>query len=166
MTGREEKGGHVKLHGERLGGERLVMRVLIYTTQTPPRNSCAFCFPKTHYLSFRASPLFCQIPIGTIGILCSVVSKAIYIIQFELNSSLCEHTMQLWHALISYIFHLKTAFLHNTYVFLCAENQYPYSKLCKQASFSLLWLSCHNTMIWFIHSHTWCTLILENVCLP
>lgn len=33
-----------------------------------PEIAVLFPFPKTHYLSFRASPFFCQIPIGTIGI--------------------------------------------------------------------------------------------------
>lgn len=59
-------------------------------------------------------------------------------------------------------FHLRTAFPHNTYFFLCAENRSSYSKLFKQASLRLLCLSHWHDLI---HSfpnlmHVWTYVLL------
>lgn len=89
------------------------------------------------------------------------MSKAIYIIQFELNGLLCVSTMQLWH--INFLlFHLGTAVLHNTCLFQRDGSKLPFSKLCKQDSASLLCSSNqHNPShsfpnsiqeIWTIHT--------------
>lgn len=69
-----------------------------------PRNSCVFSFPKTYFLSFRASPLFCQIPIVTIGIymLCWVQSYLYNTIWAECLIVWVHNAF--WLTLISYIF--------------------------------------------------------------
>lgn len=132
-----------KASWERLGADRRCD--VEYTGRTPTTNSCMFSFPKTHYLSFRASPIFCQIPIG-IWHIDAQLTPTLFI-QYNLSRMTYCLSLQCYYGRHYFCFftYLFKDNLPTEIVFpFCPENQSHHSKLGKHASISLSELShCH-----------------------
>lgn len=75
------------------------------SVKTQPRLKTASLRVQKHIICLSELLLYpAKFQYALLAYICSFVSNAIYITQFELNGSLCERTMQSWHTLISYIF--------------------------------------------------------------